>query len=55
MHRPEARGGQPHNNILARQTDPEGRLTKERLGFDDSAEFPVVWAVKPAICINSYH
>ncbi|GIW56405.1 MAG: hypothetical protein KatS3mg082_2809 [Nitrospiraceae bacterium] len=47
MHGPEARGGQPHDGILARQPDTADGLTPERLGLDDPAYLSVIFAVRP--------
>jgi len=41
--------------VASGQPDAAGRLTPERLGFDDLTELPVVRAVVPAICINPHH
>jgi len=47
MHGPEARGGQSHDGILARQPDTADGLAPEHLGLDDPAELPVLGAVVP--------
>lgn len=41
LHGPEVCGRKPYNGILARQSGTADGLAPERLGFDDSAEFPV--------------
>jgi hypothetical protein len=55
MHGPKTRGGQPHDGILARQSDTADGLAPERLGLDDPAEFPVLGAVKPCAYLKRTH
>jgi len=53
-HGPEARDGQPHDSILARQPDTADGLAPERLGLDDPAELPVLGAVVPVVRLNPH-